>query len=73
MKHAYMIMAHKDDLTFQTLLTMLDHEENDLFIHFDARVRSFTRQRMEQLADSFRKVKIFFQIESERTREVTPW
>ena len=33
-KHAYLILAHKDDLTFHTLLKMLDYENNDVFVHF---------------------------------------
>lgn len=33
MKQAYLIIAHKDDLTFRTLISMLDNENNDIFIH----------------------------------------
>ena len=60
MKHAYLIIANNDDLSFQTLIKMLDHEENDLFIHFDAKERSFTKQRMEELVQSAKKSGIFF-------------
>ena len=35
MKQAYLIIAHKDDLTFRTLISMLDNENNDIFIHMD--------------------------------------
>lgn len=35
MKHAYLIIAHKNDYTFQTLLNLLDDERNDIFIHMD--------------------------------------
>ncbi len=40
-KHAYMITAHKCDLTFFTLLTMLDHPNNDIFIHMDVHNKEF--------------------------------
>lgn len=40
-KHAYMILAHKSDLTFYTLLQMLDHPRNDLFIHMDIKNNQF--------------------------------
>lgn len=36
-KHAYLIMAHKDDLTFRTLLRLLDDSRNDIFVHMDAK------------------------------------
>ena len=31
MKQEYLIIAHKDDLTFRTLISMLDNENNDIF------------------------------------------
>lgn len=34
-KQAYLIMAHRDDKVFRTLLHMLDDEENDIYIHMD--------------------------------------
>lgn len=37
-KHAYLIMAHKFDLTFKTLISMLDYENNDIYIHMDSKV-----------------------------------
>lgn len=36
-----MILAHKSDLTFYTLLQMLDHPRNDLFIHMDIKNNQF--------------------------------
>ena len=36
-KHAFLIMAHKDDETFRTLLRMLDDVRNDIYIHMDAK------------------------------------
>ena len=32
MKHAFLIMAHENTETFQTLLRQLDHEKVDIFI-----------------------------------------
>lgn len=34
-KQAYLIITHKNDLGFQTLLKMLDDPRNDIFIHMD--------------------------------------
>lgn len=34
-KQAYLIITHKNDLEFQTLLKMLDDPRNDIFIHMD--------------------------------------
>ncbi len=34
-KHAYLIIAHKSDLIFNTLLKMLDDKRNNIFIHLD--------------------------------------
>ena len=36
-KHAFLIMAHKDDATFRTLLRLLDDARNDIFVHMDAK------------------------------------
>lgn len=41
MKQAYLIMAHKCDETFFTLLHMLDYEKNDIFIHMDKKNKQF--------------------------------
>lgn len=35
MKHAYLIMAHNNLPVLLTLLRMLDHERNDIFLHVD--------------------------------------
>lgn len=34
-KFAYLIMAHKNDYTLQKLLSLLDDERNDIYIHID--------------------------------------
>lgn len=36
-KHAFLIMAHKDDETLRTLLRTLDDPRNDIFIHMDSK------------------------------------
>ena len=36
-KHAYLIIAHKNDLTFYTLLSLLDDSRNDIYIHMDVK------------------------------------
>ena len=40
-KHAYLIMAHKFDYTFETLLKLLDDYHNDIFIHMDIKNKDF--------------------------------
>lgn len=39
MKHAYLIMAHNQFLTLKELVSVLDDERNDLYIHFDRKVK----------------------------------
>lgn len=41
MKQAYLIIAHKDDFTFRTLISMLDDENNDIFIHMDKKNKDY--------------------------------
>lgn len=38
MKHAYCIIAHQDPLMLHVLVAMLDHPQNDVFIHVDKKV-----------------------------------
>lgn len=37
MKHAYLILAHNEYLVLNVLLSMLDDQRNDVFLHIDAR------------------------------------
>lgn len=39
MKHAYLIMAHNEFEVLQHLVTMLDDPRNEIFIHYDAKVK----------------------------------
>lgn len=49
-KHAYLIIAHKNDFTFHTLIKSLDSEFNDLYIHMDAKVKKYGEHKIEMLA-----------------------
>lgn len=40
-KHAYLIIAHKNDDTFYKLLSLLDDPRNDLFVHMDSKNRNY--------------------------------
>ena len=46
-KQAYLIIAHKDDLVFNTLLKMLDHSKNDIFIHMDIKNNQYDEENVE--------------------------
>ena len=56
MKHAYLIIAHKDDYTFQTLLSLLDDERNDIFIHMDKKNEDY---RFEESVKHIKKSRIY--------------
>lgn len=43
-RHAYLIMAHKDDITFRTLLRLLDDARNDIFVHMDAKNKDWDKE-----------------------------
>ena len=38
MKHAFLILAHNNFCSLRRLLVQLDHNDNDIFIHFDSKV-----------------------------------
>lgn len=40
-KHAYLIMAHNNFYVLEKLLLLLDDERNDIYLHIDAKVKSF--------------------------------
>lgn len=48
-KHAYLIIAHKNDMTFYTLLKMLDNIRNDIFVHMDLKNKSYNPKKVEKL------------------------
>lgn len=39
MRHAYLILAHNEFNVLQTLITCLDDARNDIFIHFDKKIK----------------------------------
>lgn len=45
-KHAFLIMAHKNDYVLQTLLHMLDNERNDIFIHMDLKNKAYHAEEL---------------------------
>ena len=49
MKQAYLIVAHRDDLTFRTLISMLDDENNDIFIHMDIKNKTYKKEEIETM------------------------
>ncbi|MDH5075725.1 beta-1,6-N-acetylglucosaminyltransferase [Clostridium perfringens] len=60
-KHAYLIIAHKNDLTFNTLLKMLDDKRNDIFIHLDIKNKNYS---IEEIKKKLRYSSVYF---TERT------
>ena len=48
-KHAYLIIAHKDDYTFRTLISLLDDARNDIFVHMDVKCRSYVPEQIEKI------------------------
>ncbi len=45
-KHAYLILAHKCDYTLQSLISMLDHPMNDIFLHMDIKCKQYNENIM---------------------------
>lgn len=56
-KDAYLILAHKVDYTFETLLTLLDSEKNDIYIHMDKKTKQFNEQ---DIKNKMKKSNVFF-------------
>lgn len=46
-KHAFLILAHKDDENFRTLLSILDNPKNDLFVHMDIKNQNYKKADIE--------------------------
>ncbi|MCI0920757.1 beta-1,6-N-acetylglucosaminyltransferase [Sphingobacterium rhinopitheci] len=47
MKHAYLIMAHNEFEVLQCLVSSLDDSRNDIFIHFDKKLRGLPDLKVE--------------------------
>lgn len=56
-KDAYLILAHKTDYTFNTLIELLDDEKNDIYIHMDKRNKEFNEQNIK---DKIKKGNVYF-------------
>jgi len=50
MRHAFLIMAHENTETFQTLLKQLDHEKIDIFIHMDKKNKYYDAKLITEMA-----------------------
>lgn len=57
MKHAYLIMVHKNNYNLEILLKLLDYEFNDIFIHVDKKCIDFNYPKYSNIV---KKSKIFF-------------
>ena len=44
--HAYLIMAHKDDYTFRSLLRLIDDQRNTIFIHMDRKNSTYNFEKV---------------------------
>ena len=53
MKHAYLIMAHDQFLSLKELVSFLDDNRNDIYIHFDKKVKT-----LPELSTRFSKLEI---------------
>lgn len=56
MKHAFLIMAHKNTESFQTLLRQIDHEKVDIFIHMDRKNKDYN---IELTTDVIKRAHVF--------------
>ena len=46
-KHAYLIMAHNNFSQLQTLITLLDDPQNDIYLHVDKKAKMFRPDRIK--------------------------
>lgn len=56
-RHAYLIMCHNNFEILEKLLILLDHEENDLYIHVDKKAGNFSQKAYKTLIT---KARVFF-------------
>lgn len=57
MKHAYLVIAHKYDETFKTMISMIDYPDNDIFLHMDIKCTAFDP---DELKASIKYSNIYF-------------
>lgn len=48
MNHAWLIIAHNEFEVLQRLISLLDHERSDFFIHIDAKVQNLPELKLEK-------------------------
>ena len=48
MKHAFLILAHNEFRVLQALVSSLDDERNDIFVHFDKKVKDIPDLKVEK-------------------------
>ena len=54
LRHAYLVVAHRDDITFRTLISMLDDSRNDIFVHMDRKNKAFCAESLGRLVNHSR-------------------
>lgn len=57
MKHAYLILSHKNDYTVKSLLKLLDYPENDIYVHMDLKETQYCENDFTSILHNS---KIFF-------------
>lgn len=55
-KHAYLIIAHNNFYTLSRLISMLDHERNDIFLHIDKKVENPPFEKLNKLVKKGRLI-----------------
>ncbi|MEQ2039623.1 beta-1,6-N-acetylglucosaminyltransferase [Mediterraneibacter gnavus] len=48
-KHAYLIIAHKDNDTLKSLIEMIDDAHNDIYLHMDKKNSSYNPSEIEKI------------------------
>lgn len=56
-KHAYLIIAHNKFDILEKIVKLLDHDENDIYIHIDKKTKTFNFSYFESICQ---KSKLFF-------------
>ena len=53
-RHAYLIAAHEKPEQLKTLLRLLDHPQNDIYLHIDSKAKGFTEDDLRAAAPKSR-------------------
>ncbi len=48
MRHAWLIIAHNEFSVLQRLISLLDHERSDFFVHIDAKIKELPALTVEK-------------------------